>query len=199
VRKLGCVLMMTVLLLTGCSKGIDEAEQAALDIRAAYLSMAGCTATVEVTADYGERVFECVLALDHTAGGDTLLTVAEPELLRGVTARLRDGESLLEFDGIRLETGALSDTGLSPIDCVPVLLKAIQEGFISAWSMESLGERECVRFTTSNPDDQPGEGQEIHLWFDKENFALVRGEISVNGVMSLRCEVNDFTWKEKEE
>ena len=198
-RKLGCVLMITVLLLSGCSKGIDEAEQAALDIRAAYLSMVGCTATLDITADYGERVFECVLVLDHTAGGDTVLTVMEPELLRGVTARLRNGESLLEFDGVRLETGALSDTGLSPIDCVPVLLRAIQEGFISAWSTETLGERECVRFTTSNPDNQLGQGQEVHLWFDKENFALVRGEISVDGFMALRCEVTDFTWKEKEE
>lgn len=198
-RKLGCVLMMTVLLLTGCGKGLDEAEQAALDIRTTYLSMVGCTATLDMTADYSERIFECVLALDHTAGGDTVLTVQEPEMLKGVTARLRNGESLLEFDGIQLETGALSDTGLSPIDCVPVLLKAVQEGFISAWSIETLGERECVRFTTSNPDNQPGQGQEVHLWFDRESYALMRGEISSNGFTVLRCEVNDFTWKEKEE
>ena len=197
-RKLGCVLMI-LLLLAGCGKEMDEAEQAALDIRAAYLSMAGCTATLEVSADYGERIFQCVLALDHTAGEETVLTVMEPELLRGVTARLKNGESMLEFDGIRLETGPLSDTGLSPIDCVPVILRAVQEGYISAWGMESLGERECVRFTTSNPDLQPGKGQEIHLWFDRESYALLRAEFTIDGFMALRCEVNDFTWKEKEE
>ena len=197
-RKLCCVLMI-LLLLAGCGKGMDEAEQAALDIRAAYLSMAGCAATLEISADYGERMFQCVLALDHTAGDETVLTVVEPELLRGVTARLKNGESMLEFDGIRLETGPLSDTGLSPIDCVPVILQAIREGYISAWGMEKLGERECVRFTTSNPELRPGEGQEIHLWFDRESYALLRTEFTIDGFMALRCEVSDFTWKEKEE
>ena len=199
-RKLSCVLMMTVLLLSGCGgKGIDEAEQAALDIRAAYLSMAGCTGTVELTADYGERVFQCVLFLDHTAGGDTVLTVQEPESLKGVSARLRNGESLLEFDGVQVETGALSNTGLSPIDHIPFLLRQIQEGFISAWSMELLEERECVRFTTSDPNGRAGEGQEVHLWFDKESYALIQGEVTVDGFVAIRCKVTDFTWKQKEE
>ncbi len=199
-RKIWCALMIPLLLLTSCGgKGGNDAEQAALEIRAKYLSMVGCTATLDITADYGERIFECVLELDHTTGGDTVLTVREPELLQGVTARLKNGESLLEFDGIQLETGALSDTGRSPIDCVPYLLKEIQEGFISAWSMELLGERECVRFTTSDPNNQPGQGQEVHFWFDKARCALVQGEISVDGFTALRCEVSDFTWKEKEE
>lgn len=195
-RKLGCVLMMTILLLSGCGGGgIDEAEQAALDIRAKYLAMTGCTATLDITADYGERIFECVLSLDHTAGGETVLTVQEPEILQGVTARLKDGESMLEFDGVRLETGELSSTGLSPIDCVPYLLEQISGGFISTWGIEMLEERECVRFTTSDPNNTLGVGQETSLWFDRESFALVYGEIAVDGTMVLNCWVRDFMWK----
>ena len=69
-----CALMMTLLFLVGCGgQKVDEAEQLALEIRGQYLSMAGCTATLEMTADYGDRVFECMLELDHTAGGATLL------------------------------------------------------------------------------------------------------------------------------
>ena len=79
------------------------------------------------------------------------------------------------------------------------ILQAIQEGYISVWGLETLGERECVRFTTSNPELRPGEGQEIHLWFDRESYALLRAEFTMVGFMALRCEVNDFTWKEKEE
>lgn len=198
-RKLGCVLMIFLLLLTGCGgKGLDEAEQAALDIRARYLSAAGFTATLDITADYGQRVFDCVLALEHTAGEESVLTVMEPELLSGVTARLKDGESLLEFDGVRLETGALSGTGLSPMDCVPWLLEEIQGGFLSTWGLEDLGERACVRVTTSDPALPLGSGQEASLWFDRESFAWVRGEISVDGAMVLACQVSDFTWKERE-
>ena len=193
-RKFWCALMIPLLFLTACGGGkVDEAEQAALDIRAKYLAMAGCSATLDITADYGERVFQCVLDLRHTAGEETVLTVREPDILEGVTARLKDGESLLEFDGVQLETGALSNTGLSPIDCIPVLLREIQEGFISTWSLEMLGEQECVRFTTSDPNTPLGEGQETGLWFNKETFALVKGEISINGVVVLCCEVSDFS------
>ena len=194
-----CALMMTLLLLAGCGGGgVDEAEQLALDIRAEYLSMAGCTATLDLTADYGDRIFECVLLLDHTAGVETALTVAEPEILEGVTARLREGATLLEFDGMTLETGPLDAEGLSPLEGVPFLLREIQEGFISQWGMEMLEETECVRFTTADPTLSAGEGTEATLWFDKENYALTRGELAAAGVTVLRCEVSDFNWKEKE-
>ena len=201
VRKWCCALMIPLLLLAGCGggRGGDEAEQLALEIRAEYLSMAGCTAQLAVTADYGDRVFACVLALDHTVGAETALTVVEPELLKGVTARFRTGSTLLEFDGASLETGALTPEGLSPLECVPFLLKEIQEGFISQWGLETLGETECVRFTTSDPALKMGQGTETSLWFDREDYALKQGEITVEGVSVLRCTVTDFTWKEKED
>lgn len=200
VRKWCCALMIPLLLLAGCGggRGGDEAEQLALEVRAEYLSMAGCTARLSVTADYGDRVFDCVLALDHTAGEGTALTVVEPELLQGVTARFRKGSTLLEFDGTSLETGALTPEGLSPLECVPLLLKEIQEGFISQWGMEVLGETECVRFTTSDPTGKVGQGTEVSLWFDKEGYRWLQGEITVDGVSVLRCIVTDFNWKQKE-
>ncbi len=192
-----CALMMTLSLLAACgggSKG-DEAEQMALDIRARYLSMAGCTAVLEISADYGDRIFDCRVDLEHTTGADTLLTIREPELLKGVTARLRDGESLLEFDGVTVETGPLSREGLSPLDCVPFLLTEIREGFIAQWGLEELEEEPCVRFTTADPEGEVGQGTETVLWFERENFALRRGELLVDGVTVLQCDVTDFHWK----
>jgi len=193
-------LMMTLLLLAGCGGGgVDEAEQMALEIRAEYLSMTGCMADVAVTADYGDRIFECKLELDHTAGKESVLTVEEPELFKGVTARLREGEVLLEFDGLCLETGPLTGEGISPLQAVPVLLEQVREGFISQWGMETLGENECVFFTTSDPNRQPGEGTCFTVWFEREDFAWRKGEITVDGRSVLRCEISDFIWKQKED
>lgn len=195
-REKLCALMIPLLLLTACGgKGGDEAEQLALDIRGKYLSMTGCTATVDMTADYGERVFACTVALDHTAGGETTLTLVEPDILRGVTARVSDGQSLLEFDGVAVDTGPLSPEGLSPMDCLPFLIREIREGFISQWGSEMLEEVDCVRLTTSDPEQEPGRGTETTLWFDRESFALVQGEIAVDGVVVLRCELTEFQWK----
>jgi len=188
---------MTLSLLTACSGGGKggEAEQMALDVRAKYLSMAGCTAVLDITADYGDRVFDCRVDLDHTAGADTLLTIREPEILQGVTARLRDGESLLEFDGVVVETGPVSPEGLSPMDCVPFLLKEIQEGFIAQWGMEELEEAACVRFSTADPEGEAGRGTESVFWFAQEDLSLRRGEIRVDGMTVLGCDVTEFRWK----
>ena len=194
-----CALMIIFLCLTGCGgQKIDEAEQLALDVRSKYLSMAGCTATLEVTADYGDRIFECVLELDHTVGGTTVLTVKEPEILQGVAARLENGTGFLEFDGVIVDTGSVSPEGYSPLDCVPFLLEEVRGGFISRWGLETMGERDCVRFATADPSAQQGTGTECEFWFDRGTLALLKGEVSVDGSMVLRCETDDFTWKEKE-
>lgn len=199
VRKRWYALLIPFLLLAACGgEGGDKAEQLALDVRSKYLSMAGCTATVEMTADYGERTFPCTVTLDHAAGGDTALTLVEPELLKGVTARLRQGESMLEFDGVSIDTGPLSPEGLSPVDCIPFLLQEIQGGFISQWGLETFEERECLRLTTSDPEARTGEGTETTLWFATEDFALVRGEIAVDGYTVMVCSVTEFQWKSTE-
>lgn len=38
--------------------------------------------------------------------GETVLTITAPENIAGVTARILEGETALEYDGMRVETGA---------------------------------------------------------------------------------------------
>ena len=67
-----CAPMMTLcLLLAACGGGSGGRgdEELALDIRAEYLGMAACAATAEITADYGQRVYEFTLDLQYTKGG----------------------------------------------------------------------------------------------------------------------------------
>ena len=106
-----CVLMMILgLSLSACggAEGGNRAEQLALDIRGEYLEMGGCTASLELTADYGSGVYRTGIGVSYDREGETILTVTAPENIAGVTARLR-GETALEYDGIRVETGPLDD------------------------------------------------------------------------------------------
>ena len=96
-RMISCVLMMT-LLLTGCGKGnADNPDEFAALIRAEYLSLNSWSAVAELSADYGEQVFDFTVNASWEREGDTVLTVTEPDLIAGITARIRDGESLLKF------------------------------------------------------------------------------------------------------
>ena len=82
-------MILSLLLLPSCG-GMEEqnqAEELALTIRGEYLALEGLSARAEITADYGQRVYEFVLTA-AVSGEETVLTLAEPEWAAGLTARL---------------------------------------------------------------------------------------------------------------
>lgn len=190
-RKLLVCVLMTTLLLTGCGKaGVSEAEELALTIRGEYLAMDGCAARAAITADYGQRVYRYELAV-AVSGEETVLTLSAPETVAGLSARLDGEESLLEFDGVSVETGPLDGNGLTPVSAVPALLEAAKSGYITACALEEDGT--VLRVDCGDPAGSPGTGTETALWFDAATHALTRGEISSDGFRVILCEFSDFT------
>lgn len=195
-RMIGAQMMTLCLLLAACSPagqgGGSKAEELALEIRTEYIGMAGCTASMEVTADYGQRVYEYGMDLAWAKEGGTTLTLTAPEEVAGVTVRVEAGQTALEFDGARIETGALSEDGLSPIDAVPALLTAVKEGFMAECTQEDMDEAHTLRVCYRSPDTAPGTGTEVTIWFDAGTHALLRGEIAVDGFTAVQCTFTGF-------
>lgn len=194
-RTVICAQMITLcLILAACGRNTDTgANELALEIRAEYIAMTTCAGQVEITADYGERVYEYVMDFSYEKDGELVLTVVEPENIAGITARVADGKTALEFDGTRLETGPLSGTGLSPIDGLPALLAYAREGCIAECGMETLNDTGALRTCCRDPETQPGQGTEGTLWFNSDTHDLMRGEISVDGYVVIRCEFTTFS------
>lgn len=195
-KRTVCALMMTLCLLAACGGEAgtgNNTDELALDIRADYLSMSGCTARMDVTADYGERVYTYTLDLSYQKDGDTTLAVVAPEEVAGVTARLSGEETFLEFDGVSLETGPLDDAGLSPLSAAPALLRCAREGFIAESALETVGESECLKVVCRDPEVQPGTGTEVSLWFDAGTHALKQGEILSDGARIVACIFTQFS------
>ena len=122
--------MMTLLLtlaLCGCGSG-ESGTDLALTLRTDFIAMEGCAGTMDVTADYGERVYEYTVEFsgNQTQGLDLVLTT--PESVAGITAHVAQGQTALEFDGLVLETGPLNEVGLSPLDALPAFLTAFLGG-----------------------------------------------------------------------
>lgn len=159
----------------------------ALEVRGRYLSAAGCTARMQVTADYGQRVYTYGVDV-MVSGGETVLTVQEPAELAGLTARLRDGESFLSYEGAMLETGPLALDGLTPLSAVAALLEGARNGFIDSCGMEG----ETLYMLCRDPADPPGSGRQIALWVDGTDHRLLRGEVSVDGRRVVQCEFMEF-------
>ncbi|SCJ07163.1 Uncharacterised protein [uncultured Flavonifractor sp.] len=195
-RAIGAqMIILALVLLAGCgrdNRGGQGAEELALEIRTEYIGMTALSAGMEVTADYGERVYTYGMALawDQTEG--TTLTLTAPEEVAGITVRIGDEDTALEYDGVRLETGPLSGEGFSPVDVVPALLKQVREGFIAESCAEQLGEQDTLRVCYRAPEAQPGTGTETTVWFDTATHALLRAEMAVDGFTVLQCVFSDF-------
>lgn len=187
-----CVLMM-LLALSACGGAReDDPQRQALALRTDYLAAEGCTAKLTVRADYGQRVYTYGVNVT-VAGGESVLTVTSPTELAGITARVTDGQSQLEYDGAVLETGPLSADGLTPLSAVPALLECARSGFMDSCTMERLGERDTLRMLCRDPEQPVGQGREVTLWFDPASRGLVKGEISVDGYRVILCEFESFT------
>lgn len=184
-------LMMSLFLLAGCAaggQGKQTGEDLALAIQKEFSCMTACTGRFSLTADYGERAFECILdaTYDQVTGGS--LTITEPELVKGVTARFSAGETALAYDDFSLETGPLTDEGISPMETLPTLWRQISEGYIAA-----VAEKDGVLAVTYRPDSQdPGTGLEAVVVFDVESRKPISGELFWDSVRVAAVDVLEF-------
>lgn len=192
-KMVSCVLMMT-LLLAGCGNSkADDPENLAALIRAEYLSVSGVSATAELSADYGEQVFDFTVNANWKREGDTVITVAEPELIAGITARIREGETLLEYDGAGLSLGLLDLSGITPVSALPALMDCITAGYMARCDWHGEGEGRELMVLCRDPNAAPEEGVEYELYFDPVTYALKRAAVSVGGVLRLQAKFTEFT------
>ena len=185
------MILLLCLALTGCG-GAGDDNELTLQLRADFLAMEGCMGTADFTADYGRRVYEYTaqFSYDKTDGMEIILTA--PEEVAGVTARIRQGQTALQFDGVMLDTGPLNADGLSPLDALPALFTAMQSGYIAETGEETFEGVPVLRICCRDPQRTPGQGLESILWFDKENKTLLRGEVRSDGATVVRCVFTAF-------
>ena len=194
-KLLPCVLMMT-LLLSGCKAGgggEESPENLAALIRGEYLNLTAWTATVSVTADYGQRVYDFVLDVSWEKDGETVLTVVEPELIAGITARLKEDGAYLEYDGASLSTGPLTGEGMTPLEAVPFLMGQLTSGDMARCVYENWDGSQVLKVECRDPEGAEGAGSECALYFDPDDHGLLRAELSYDGAVVLTAEFTDFT------
>ena len=193
-----CTRMISLLLLCllcGCT-GADSNNDLNLELRSDFLSREGCSGVMELTADYGQRVYAYTVEFDGTVKDGMTLVITAPEEVAGITANIREGQTYLEYDGVRLETGPVNEEGLSPLDALPTFLTAMESGYIAETGSEMMGETEVLRICCRDPETDPGQGLETVLWFDKAQKTLLRGEVRSDGFTVIQCEFSAFILKQ---
>ena len=192
--KMFCTRMIPLLLcavLCGCV-GEQGDNDLTLQLRADFLSRAGCSGTMDLTADYGQRVYGYTVDFSETGKDGLSMVITAPENVAGVTARIADGQTALEYDGLQLETGPLNGDGLSPMDALPAFFTAMESGYIAETGSERMGETEVLRICCRDPELDPGQGLETVLWFDKAQKTLLLGEVRSDGFTVIRSKFSAF-------
>jgi len=172
------LVLFVCLSLTACKSEQEQANDAALKIRSGILENAPHL-TASVTADYGDRVYDFTLSYDAAAG---VLTVLEPEILAGITVQVTNGSTALKFDGVELNTGPLTEDGLTPVSALPVIVTAWKQGYITEAYYEKLDDVQTVVLATSLSDTV------THTtWFDAGTYQPVKSEIASDGYAVIQC------------
>jgi len=185
---------MITLLLSGCRAGSggNTPEEEALALRETYQALAGWSASADLSVCYTETVYDFSLDAQWRRDGETVLTVTAPELVAGITARVAQGETVLEYDGAGLSLGLLDDSGLTPVSAVTACMEQIQRGWMAkcAWAGENDAH---LQISFQDPEREDNAGTQFLLTFDRAGYALLSAEVSAQGRTVLSAQFSDFT------
>jgi len=175
-----------MVIMASCASG-GSTEQRAVEIRSGFLQAGTITAVANVTADYGDRVYE--YKLKYTGDGESgTIELREPEMLSGLTAVISEGGAVLEYDGASLETGPITEDGLSPAAALPVMISEWKTGYMTDCTAEKYGDVSVLAVTI-----MVSETVELRTWFDDSTLLPLRAELSENGRTAIICTFENVT------
>ena len=185
-------MILLLALLCACGGGNADNELV-LSLREDFQNMDAWSGEMELTADYGQRVYDYSVSFTGDREEGTTLTITAPEEAAGITAVAKEGQTWLDYDGVRLETGPLDPQGLSPMDALPALLTELETGTVAEVGTETDGDLSLLRLTLRDPEVTPGTGRETVFWFDKAQKTLLRAELRNDGATVVSCVFSSFT------
>lgn len=176
-RKLICsALMILCLVLTAC---VGTEQQ--LESFSERLSQAdSIRMTAQVLTDHGETVEEYTLEYSFDGTRWTVL-VTQPAILSGITARIGEDATEVEYDGVILAAGDVLSAGVSPIASVPMLVRTLETG-----SLDCVWTESALTAGTYIYDDAVS----ASVWYDGEGNP-VAAEMTENGIVKARCHFSD--------
>lgn len=178
-RMLACVC--AALVLTGCAASDGGEMNRALALRGKLLKAEAWSFQAEVSADFGEKVYDFGMDCQADDKGNVAFTVTAPETISGITGEISAQGGKLTFDGTALDFGLLADGRLSPVSAPWVLVSALRGGSITGAGTQE--EKLVLNVNDSYADD----ALTLDVTLD-ENDLPVKADIFCQGkrILSMR-------------
>lgn len=182
-RKKGLIYLFLLILLSGCAKA-EKPTQKALDFRTELMRSEGCSFVADITADYGDKIYEFSVQVQYDME-KTKLTVLSPEEISGIAATVSENGSKLSFDGTELDFGKLANGYVSPISAPWLLGQCWTAEYISGAGAD--GQYERITYLKGYNDRE----LTVNTWLNAEGIPI-RAEVLHEGQRCLNIEIRDF-------
>jgi len=177
--KLAIPILLAVLMTAGCAGRHQNKWES---FRTEFRDRESISLKAQVTSDYGDKVFAYTLDYHEQEGSGTI-TVTEPEIIKGLTAKVTDNGASIEYEGTALDTGALDAEGRNPISAIPALLQAAAEGHLETLSKERLEDSDAIAAKIGL-----SEQTFAVIWLDMETGLPLHAEICTNNKSIIFCD-----------
>lgn len=177
-------VMIALVLLTGCTGKRDELDRA-MKLRANLLGCLGCSFDVNITADYGDALYEFAMSCTSGGRGDLNFTVTQPESIAGISGSISSGEGKLTFDDAALQFALLADGQVTPVSGPWILMKTLLGGYLTA-----VSEEEDLLHLTIN-DSYEEDALQMEIWLNSDDVPVC-AEILYDGRRIVTMTVENF-------
>lgn len=176
-------LLFVLLMLCGCSGKNAELDRT-MWLRAQLLGQS-CSFDADITADYGDKLYEFSLRCQGDPQGNLGFQVLQPDTIRDITGQFSNRTGKLTFDDVALEFPLLADDQVTPVSAPWLLLKTLQGGYLTSAGMED----DLLRLTINETYED--DALQLDIWLNEENLP-VRGDILYAGRRILTLTIKDF-------
>lgn len=182
-KRIFVLLLSFALLLAGCST--KEDVDRAMALRQKVLACSGCSFDVEITADYGDKLYTFAMQCSADASGKLMFTVTAPETIAGISGQISAEEGQLHFDDRILTFELLTEDLVTPVSAPWLLLRTLRGGYISA------GGKDGDLFQFQIDDSYEDDPLRLDVWLDDNNIP-VRADIIWDGRRVVSLSVENF-------
>jgi len=181
--KRACIiaLMISCLLLSGC--GSKKLEKNYENFASELTGKDRLSFTAQLRAEYEDKTVDFTLDYSQDDSGCTV-TIVEPQLISGITARISAENTALEYDGVLISIGDLDPYGLSPMSALPKLVETMKNGFLESVAQES-GE---IVYQLVLDDHFSAS-----VWFKEGIMVPVHAELVSDGRVRVYCDIKNWS------
>ena len=139
-KRMGlCAMLLGCALLCACG----AAPSAGQNLQEQYAAVKTAQLEAEVVCHLEGESRSYTVQCSYDRGGDAVTTITTPEELAGISATVSGSDLTLTYDGTGLAAGPLRD--VCAANCLPLLLRAVSDGYILEQGKETIEGQPCLR------------------------------------------------------